>query len=54
MPSAGMGESEFPLYLMLTGSLIYFLIFAYILTAIFSKESRSLYDRLSGTKVVHK
>ncbi|XKE95577.1 RDD family protein [Metaplanococcus flavidus] len=45
-------EGEFPLHLMMIGSLIYLLIFIYILTAIFSKENRSLYDRLSGTKVV--
>lgn len=49
---AGLGEGEFPLYLMLIGSLVYLLIFVYILTAIFSKENRSLYDRLSGTKVI--
>ncbi|WP_033540971.1 RDD family protein [Planococcus sp. CAU13] len=47
-----LGEGEFPLYLMLIGGLIYLLIFAYILSAIFSKENRSLYDRLSGTKVL--
>lgn len=49
-----LGEDEFPLYLMLTGSLVYLLIFVYILTAIFSEENRSLYDRLSGTAVVCK
>ena len=47
-----LGEDQFPLHLMLIGGLIYFLMFAYILTAIFSKEKRSLYDRLSGTKVI--
>lgn len=47
-----LGEGEFPLYLMLIGGLIYILMFAYILTVIFSKEKRSLYDRLSGTKVI--
>lgn len=45
-------EGEFPVYLMLIGSLIYILMFAYLLTAVFSKEDRSLYDRLSGTKVI--
>lgn len=49
-----LGQGEFPSYLMLTGSLVYLLIFVYILTAIFSKENRSLYDRLSGTAVVCK
>lgn len=47
-----LGEGEFPLHLMLIGSLVYLLIFVYILSVIFSKENRSLYDRLSGTKVV--
>lgn len=47
-----LGEGEFPLHLMIIGGLIYLLMFAYILTAIFSKEKRSLYDSLSGTKVV--
>lgn len=47
-----LGDGEFPLYLMLIGGLIYLLIFTYLLTAIFSKENRSLYDRLSGTKVI--
>lgn len=47
-----LGENEFPVFLMLIGSLVYLLIFIYILTAIFSKENRSLYDRLSGTKVI--
>ncbi|MCM3611863.1 RDD family protein [Planococcus sp. MERTA32b] len=47
-----LGEAEFPLHLMIIGGLIYILMFAYILTAVFSKEKRSLYDRLSGTKVI--
>ncbi|ALS79604.1 hypothetical protein AUO94_13645 [Planococcus kocurii] len=47
-----LGEDEFPLSLMLIGSVIYLLIFIYILTAIFSKEDRSFYDWMSGTKVI--
>ncbi|WP_203334507.1 RDD family protein [Planococcus beigongshangi] len=47
-----LGDGEFPLHLMLIGGLVYLLIFTYILTAVFSKENRSLYDRLSGTKVI--
>lgn len=47
-----LGEDKVPLHLMMIGGLVYILMFTYILTAIFSKEKRSLYDRLSGTTVI--
>lgn len=46
----GVAEIPFTYYLM--GGLIYALIFAYILTSIFTKKKQSLYDILSKTYVV--
>lgn len=46
------GDGEMPLHYYVIGGLIYTLIFAYILTAIFTKKKQSLYDLIAKTKVV--
>jgi uncharacterized RDD family membrane protein YckC len=46
------GEGEVPLTYYLLGGLIYALIFAYILTTIFTKKKQSLYDILTKTQVI--
>lgn len=46
------GDGEIPFTYYLIGGLIYSLIFAYILTAIFTKKKQSLYDILAKTQVV--
>lgn len=46
------GDGQVPVYLMVIGGIVYGLMIAYMLTAALSKEKRTLYDRLSGTKVV--
>lgn len=48
------GDGEIPLSYYLVGGLIYTLMFAYILTAIFTKKKQSLYDILAGTEVVRR
>lgn len=47
-------DGAVPLQLMIIGGLVYALMFAYILSAFFSKEKRSVYDVLSGTRVIRK
>lgn len=46
------GDGEVPIIYYLIGGLIYALMFAYILTAIFTKKKQSLYDLLAKTQVV--
>lgn len=46
------GDGEIPFTYYLIGGLIYTLMFAYILTAIFTKKKQSLYDILARTEVV--
>ena len=46
------GDGEVPFNYYLIGGLIYVLMFAYILTSIFTKKRRSLYDIITGTVVV--
>ncbi|MEK3796826.1 RDD family protein [Peribacillus sp. FSL H8-0477] len=46
------GDGEVPIIYYLIGGLIYALMFAYILTAIFTKKKQSLYDLLAKTEVV--
>lgn len=46
------GDQDVPVLYYAIGALIYGLIFAYILTAIFTKNKQSLYDLLAGTYVV--
>ena len=46
------GDGEIPFAYYLIGGLIYVLIFAYILTAIFTKKKQSLYDIFAKTQVV--
>ncbi len=46
------GDGEIPFTYYLIGGLIYALIFAYILTAIFTKKKQSLYDLLAKTHVI--
>lgn len=46
------GDGEVPIIYYLIGGLIYALMFAYILTAIFTKQKQSLYDLLAKTQVV--
>ncbi|TDL32690.1 RDD family protein [Jeotgalibacillus sp. S-D1] len=43
---------EVPLNYYLIGGLVYALMFAYILTAIFTKKKRSLYDLVAKTQVI--
>ena len=47
-----MGDGEVPLTYYLIGGTIYALMFAYILTAIFTKKKQSLYDIVAKTKVI--
>lgn len=46
------GDGEVPIIYYLIGGLIYTLMFAYILTTIFTKQKQSLYDLLAKTQVV--
>ncbi|SES62844.1 Uncharacterized membrane protein YckC, RDD family [Oceanobacillus limi] len=46
------GDGEVPISYYLIGGIIYALIFAYILTAIFTKKKQSLYDIIAKTQVV--
>lgn len=46
-----LGNQAVPLHLTLIGILIYGLMFAYILTAIFTKKKQSLYDMIVKTRV---
>ncbi|WP_404452164.1 RDD family protein [Virgibacillus necropolis] len=46
------GDGEVPFNYYLIGALIYALIFTYILTGVFTKKKRSLYDILANTVVV--
>ncbi len=46
-----LGNQEVPLHLTLIGILIYALMFAYILTAIFTRKKQSLYDMIVKTRV---
>ncbi|GGD60249.1 RDD family protein [Paenibacillus nasutitermitis] len=46
------GDGEVPFRYYLIGGLIYFFIFVYIFTAIFTKEKRALYDKFARTKVI--
>lgn len=46
------GDGEVPIIYYLIGGLIYTHMFAYILTAIFTKQKQSLYDLLEKTQVV--
>lgn len=47
-----LGHGAVPLQLMIIGGLVYALMFVYVLSAFFSKEKRSVYDVLSGTRVI--
>nr|WP_258048450.1 RDD family protein [Planococcus sp. CP5-4_YE] len=47
-------EESIPLSLSITGGSIYGLMILYIATAFFSKQKRTFYDFLSGTKVIKK
>lgn len=47
-----LGDGEMPFAYYFIGGLIYALIFAYILTAIFTKKKQSLYDIVAKTSVV--
>lgn len=47
------GNGEVPIIYYLIGGLIYALMFAYILAAIFTKKKQSLYDLLAKTQVVN-
>lgn len=49
-----LGDASVPGYLIATGGMVYGLMFVYIITAILSRDNRTLYDRMSGTKVVIK
>lgn len=46
------GDGKVPVTYILIGGLIYALIFAYILTTIFTKKKQSLYDIMAKTQVV--
>ncbi|SEH76837.1 hypothetical protein SAMN05192559_1041, partial [Halobacillus karajensis] len=46
------GDGEVPFTQYLLAGLIYVLIFAYILTAVFTRKKQSLYDIVSKTHVV--
>lgn len=46
------GDGEVPIIYYLIGGVIYALMFAYILAAIFTKKKQSLYDLLAKTQVV--
>ncbi|ANU18231.1 hypothetical protein BBI11_14815 [Planococcus maritimus] len=50
----GNGEGNIPAIWMWLGAGIYGLLFLYVLTAVLSKDKRTLYDWLSGTKVIKK
>lgn len=47
-----LGEQSVPLHLSMIGGAIYVLIFAYILTAIFTRKKQSLYDLVCRTQVI--
>lgn len=49
---ANLGEESIPLYLIMISTLTYGLIFAYLLTAIFTKRKQALYDMVCGTRVL--
>ncbi|MFS0576840.1 RDD family protein [Sporosarcina sp. 179-K 3D1 HS] len=46
------GAGEVPIHYYLVGVFIYVLMFAYILTTIFTKKKQSLYDLISKTQVI--
>lgn len=47
-----LGDGEVPLNYYIVGGIIYALMFAYILTALFTKRKRSLYDIVVRTQVI--
>ncbi|WP_229683255.1 RDD family protein [Virgibacillus oceani] len=47
-----LGDDKIPILYYMIGGLIYALIFAYILTAIFTKKKQTLYDIAARTQVV--
>ncbi|MER2169413.1 RDD family protein [Paenisporosarcina quisquiliarum] len=47
-----LGDGEVPLNYYIIGGIIYALMFAYILTALFTKRKRSLYDIVGRTQVI--
>ncbi|MCK1997218.1 RDD family protein [Psychrobacillus psychrodurans] len=47
-----LGDGEVPLNYYIVGGIIYALMFAYILTALFTKRKRSLYDIVVKTQVI--
>ena len=47
-----LGDGEVPLNYYIIGGIIYALMFAYILTALFTKRKRSLYDIVVKTQVI--
>lgn len=49
-----LGDGAVPMQLIIIGGAVYALMFAYVLSAFFSKEKRSVYDVLSGTRVIQK
>ena len=48
------GNAEVPLLYSSIGAIIYILIFAYILTAIFTRKKQSIYDLITKTQVIYK
>ena len=46
------GEGDVPTQYALVGGLVYALMFAYLLSAIFTKRKQALYDLVAGTQVV--
>jgi uncharacterized RDD family membrane protein YckC len=49
---ASLGNQEVPFVYYLIGGIVYGLLFAYILTALFTRTKRSLYDMMARTEVV--
>ena len=51
---ASIGDADVPLSYICIGVIIYILMFAYILTTIFTSRKQSLYDLLTKTQVIYK
>ena len=50
---ASIGNTEVPLLYTSIGAIIYILMFAYILTAIFTSKKQSIYDLITKTQVIY-
>jgi len=49
---ANLGDENVPLHITIIGILIYAIVFAYILTTLFTKKKQSLYDLICRTQVI--